>query len=165
MNTFFIIYIYIKPKLLELLQFSTSAQYNNNNNNNNNNKTFLNPNTGALLLYIKTFLNPKPDARIESFCDRETQRNLIRCGEKSDLPPSSGSTQLSVSLSFMFCSILFCFLFFFIWLDIWVIRQEGSGANFKSTMFLLSLSLSESFYYLPFVFSFLILVSYSRVCF
>ena len=38
-------YICIKLKLLELLQFSTSAQYlnNNNNNNNNNNKTFLNP--------------------------------------------------------------------------------------------------------------------------
>ena len=88
---------------------------------------------------------------IESFCDRETQRNLIRCREcGTDLPPSSDSTQLSVSFSFMFCSILLCFLFLFIWLDIWVISQEGSGANtshegkryFKSTMFQISLSLS-----------------------
>ena len=109
---------------------------------------------------------------IESFYDRETQRNLIRCREcGTDLPPSSGSTQLSVSFSFMFCSILLCFLFLFIWLDIWVISQEGSGANtshegkryFKSIMFLLSLSLSESFYYLASVFRFFILVSYSRV--
>ena len=42
-------------------------------------------------------------------------------------------------------------------------RYGIDNIDFKSTMFLLSLSLSESFYYLPSVFWFFILVSYSKV--
>ena len=79
---------------------------------------------------------------------------------------------MSFSFSFMFCSILFCFLFFLFGLISRLLdkkrKQWSKHKPRREKIFqihnvsTLSLSLCESFYYLPFVFRFLILVSYSR---